>query len=251
MIEINSLSFSRGDRLTVDNVDITAHSGRVLGLVGPNGAGKSTLLSLIYRLISPQTGNIIVDGENIHDLRRGDIANRMAVVAQHNEATLPLTVYDCVALGRIAKGSILRYSSDTNHDCVLNAIEQVDLSGYRDRLSTELSGGEWQRVLIARAIVQQASHLLLDEPTNHLDIHHQYAILEMMRGLSTTTVVVLHDLNLAAQFCDDIALLQNGHIVASGAPNEVLTAERVSSVYQVNAEIIEYNGRRHLIYNPM
>lgn len=250
MIEIKDIGFTYGDRLIIDNMTLTASSGRVLGLIGPNGAGKSTLLSLIYRLLTPQHGNVVVDGSDLHSLRRSEIAQRMAVVAQHNEATMPLTVFDCVSLGRLGKTSIFTYSNEVDNDLVCQAISYVGLAGYESRLSSELSGGEWQRVLIARAIVQQSTHLLLDEPTNHLDIHHQYAVLRLMRELSSTTVVVLHDLNLAAQFCDDVALLHNGRIVASGTPEEVLTAERVSEVYQIHAEVVAQGPYRHLVYSP-
>ncbi|AJC68898.1 ABC transporter ATP-binding protein [Trueperella pyogenes] len=250
MIEIKDVEFKYGDRLVIDNITVTASSGRILGLIGPNGAGKSTLLSLIYRLLTPQHGNVVVDGSDIRALSRNEVAQRMAVVAQHNEATMPLTVFDCVALGRLGKSTIFNYCNDADNELVRQAINYVGLAGYERRLSSELSGGEWQRALIARAIVQQSTHLLLDEPTNHLDIHHQYAVLQLMRELSSTTVVVLHDLNLAAQFCDDLALLQNGKIVASGTPEEVLTAERISEVYQIHAEVVTQGPYRHLVYSP-
>lgn len=248
MIRIEELSLHRDGRRILHDVTAAAENGRVLGLVGPNGAGKSTLLQTLYKALKPETGTVSVDGDDVAQLRRRDIARRISVVAQQTETTLPLAVRDSVALGLLARRNAFDYGTGDDHECVDAALARVGLEGFADRLTDGLSGGELQRVLIARAIVQGASHLLLDEPTNHLDIHHQYRILEMVREIPATTVIVLHDLNLAAQFCDDLILLRNGEIVASGRPFDVLTPQRVSEVYRINADVIDAGGRRHLVF---
>ncbi len=248
MLDVHDLSLSRTGRQILHSVSLRTEQGRVLGLVGPNGAGKSTLLRTLYKALVPESGHVTVDGEDVSHLSRRAIAQRISVVAQQTEATLPLPVRDSVALGRLARRHAFDYGTGDDAQIVDEALAQVGLTGFAERLTDQLSGGELQRVLIARAIAQRASHLLLDEPTNHLDIHHQYLILEMVRTIPATTVIVLHDLNLAAQFCDELVLLENGRVVAAGEPFEVLTPERVSRVYRISADVIESKGRRHLVY---
>lgn len=250
MIDAQHITLRRADRKVLEDICMTVSDHRVFGVVGPNGAGKSSFLASLYRELVPELGTVTVDGADVATLSRNAIAKRMAVVAQLPETVLPLPVRDSVALGRLTHRNVLEYGDQTDQHKVSHALRHVGLEQHAERLTTELSGGELQRVLIARAIVQEASHLLLDEPTNHLDIHHQYAVLHMVRALDTTTVIVLHDLNLAAQFCDEIALLAAGRIVATGAPFEVLTSERVSSVYGVDARVVEIEGLRHLVFRP-
>lgn len=249
MITMESIDLFRGKRQVLKRVTAHAAQGKTLGLIGPNGAGKSTLLNTIYKALIPNEGRICIDDEPIDQLRRKDIAQRIAVVAQHGEASLPLTVRDSVSLGRLAKESVLSYGNKEDVERVNAALARVGLTSFADRLTNELSGGELQRVLIARAIVQEADHLLLDEPTNHLDLHHQYRILQLVNEIPATTVIVLHDLNLAAQFCDELVLLNNGEVVAVGPPLEVLTSQRVSEVYRIGADVVTHNGRTHLVFH--
>ncbi|MDO4610752.1 ABC transporter ATP-binding protein [Corynebacterium sp.] len=250
MLDATDLSLSRGGRRILHNVRATAGQGRVLGLVGPNGAGKSTLLQTLYKALIPDEGRVTVDGKDLMKLPRRHIARRISVVAQHAETTLPLPVRDSVALGRLARENLTSYGNPADEERVAAALDHVGIAHLADRLTDRLSGGELQRVLIARAIVQEADHLLLDEPTNHLDIHHQYLILQLIRAIRATTVVVLHDLNLAAQFCDELILLNNGTVVSAGAPFDVLRPDVVSDIYRIKAEVIEVHGRRHLVYEP-
>lgn len=249
MIDVKNVSLTRETRLVLANITIGTREGRILGLVGPNGAGKSTLLNLMYRILVPSEGDIHIDDVLVGTMPRAEIARKISVVAQQSEVTLPLPVRDSVTLGRLARRNIVEYGNASDQKKVTAALAQVGLTEFADRLTTELSGGELQRVLIARAIVQEASHLLLDEPTNHLDIHHQYLILSMVRQLKVTTVIVLHDLNLAAQFCDDLVLLDKGRIVASGEPFDVLDPARISDVYKIPAAVVHHDGGRHLVFS--
>ncbi len=192
----------------------------------------------------------MLDDTDITHMTRRQLAREIAFVAQDRETVLPLAVRDVVALGRLPHRSVLRYGDAADREIVEDALLRVDATHLADRLVTELSGGERQRVLLARAVAQQAGHLLLDEPTNHLDIHHQFLLLDLVREVSATTVVVLHDLNLAAQVCEELVLLDHGRLVASGPANDVLDPELISRVYRVHASRISVDGSTHLLFRP-
>lgn len=246
----HAVTIHRGGRLVVDGVGFAARTGSTVGLIGPNGAGKSSLLLALHRAIAHDSGLITLDESEIGSLSRRQIAQRVAVVAQDNEASLPLSVRDSVTLGRLPHRSLTGYGDAQDRACVTEALHQVGLLEHADRLVTELSGGERQRVLIARAIAQDTPFLLLDEPTNHLDLSHQFQLFDLVRGLEATTVVVLHDLNLAGQVCDELVLLDHGRPVAYGATTDVLTPEIISAVYQVDVDLVEHRGRPHLLFSP-
>lgn len=216
MITASDLVIRRGPRVVLDGVDLSADQGVTIGVVGPNGAGKSTLLSALYRNVAIASGRVTVSDHDLSAMNRREIAREVAVVSQIPDQALPLTVRDTVSLGRLPHRSLMGYGDATDRDIVDNAMTRTDLTGLADRLVTQLSGGERQRVLVARAIAQQAGHLLLDEPTNHLDIGHQFALLDLVKTIVATTVIVLHDLNLAARACDRLVLLDQGRLVASG-----------------------------------
>ncbi|EPH06858.1 hypothetical protein HMPREF1531_00460 [Propionibacterium sp. oral taxon 192 str. F0372] len=249
MIEATDIVVERGGRTILHGVEISAQEREVVGIVGPNGCGKSTLMLALHRSLELASGKVIVDGDDVKQLKRREIATRIAVVAQEREAALALSVRDSVALGRLASRSMTSYGDETDQHLVDEALVRVDLVELADRLVTELSGGERQRVMIARAIAQQATHLLLDEPTNHLDLHHQFALLDLIAELKCTTVVVLHDLNLASRCCDRVVLMNQGLVVRAGTPEEVLTSENLSSIYQLEVETITHNGRPYLIFD--
>ena len=244
MITASDLIIRRGQRVVLDSVDLSADQGMTIGVVGPNGAGKSTLLSALYRNVAIASGSVTVSDHDLSAMSRREIAREVAVVSQIPDQALPLTVRDTVALG------LMGYGDATDRDIVDNALTRTDLTGLADRLVTQLSGGERQRVLVARAIAQQAGHLLLDEPTNHLDIGHQFALLDLVKTIDATTVIVLHDLNLAARACDRLVLLDQGRLVASGPCEEVLQPDLLSRIYRVDVDRISHNGHIHLLFNP-
>jgi iron complex transport system ATP-binding protein len=235
-------------KLTIDNITVeiesrpivnTAHlivnPGEFVGLVGPNGSGKSTLLRTLYRAIRPTAGAVWLDGDDAWKLSSKEAARRTAVVAQETYGDFDFTVFEVVLMGRTPHKQMFERDQPQDIQLAAQALDRVQLIGFDDRLFATLSGGEKQRVLVARALTQQPRLLVLDEPTNHLDIRFQLEVLELVHGLGITTLVTLHDLNLAAAYCDRIYLLSEGHVVASGTPAEVLTPQRIHQVYGVQA----------------
>ncbi|MGH3515911.1 MAG: ABC transporter ATP-binding protein [Haloechinothrix sp.] len=231
-------------------VGLDARAGGVVGLIGPNSSGKTTLLRILYTALAPRTGAVLVDGEPVTSLAGRDLARRMSVVAQENPPELPISVAEMVLLGRSPHRSSFHSYTGRDHEIAATALRRVGMRPYAERGFVALSGGEKQRVLIARALAQEAPHLLLDEPTNHLDIRYQHEILQLVRTLGITTVVVLHDLNLAARYCDHLVLLDRGTVARSGATADVLTPEVLEPVYHVSVRTFADDGCVQLIFQP-
>ncbi|MFK3979213.1 ABC transporter ATP-binding protein [Micromonospora sp. NPDC050397] len=233
----------RGSRILTE-VALTADPGATVGLLGPNGSGKSSLLRLLAGLGRPDAGRVLLDGEPLADLPRRRLARRIAVVHQQVSPDVDMSTLDVLLLGRIPHRPRLAALRATDLDLARRALADAGLAGFETRRWSALSGGERQRIDIARALLQEPDLLLLDEPTNHLDVRHQLELLEFLAGSAITVVVTLHDLDLAAQYCDKIVLLHQGRVVAAGTPVEVLTPERVRQVYQADADItVEADGR--------
>jgi len=251
-IATQDVRWAAGGRMIVDGVTLEAAPGRMLGLLGPNGAGKSTLLRLICRLRRVESGVITLGGADIADLPRAAIARRVALVEQQAATDAQVTVLDVVRLGRTPHRGPLSPWSGRDDAAVEEALRRVGLDGKRHQPWHTLSGGERQRVQIARALAQTPTELLLDEPTNHLDVQHQLEILALVGRLPATSIVALHDLNLAAMFCDAVALLREGRVVCAGAPEEILTEARIREVFGVRAHVERspYHGRPHIHYLP-
>jgi iron complex transport system ATP-binding protein len=232
-----------GGRLVVDGVTLAPRPGETVGLLGPNGSGKSTLLKLLAGVLGPSAGVVTLDGRPLDRVGRRAAARRIATVDQHAHTQNELTVRDVVALGRIPHRRPWSAASADDGRAVAAALERTGLTGLAGRSWHTLSGGERQRAQIARALAQEPRELLLDEPTNHLDIQHQLDLLELIAGLPVTTVVALHDLNLAALYCDRLLVLADGRAVAEGTPGEVLTPALIEQVYGVRAEVTDDRGR--------
>lgn len=226
--------------------------GRVLGVVGPNGAGKSTLLRLLYRYRRPTTGTIKVDDADVWSISAREVARKVAAVLQEQPTDFALTVREIVALGRTPHRKGFGGLSGTR-DAVIgaDALDRLGLSGFADRHLGTLSGGERQRVMVARALAQEPRLLILDEPTNHLDIRHQLEVLALIRDLPLTIVTSLHDLNMAAQVCDDVLLLQAGDSLGFGPPETVFTEGAVSEAFRVTArqERLSLSDTKHLTFH--
>ncbi|MCY3879981.1 MAG: ABC transporter ATP-binding protein [Rhodobacteraceae bacterium] len=222
-------------RPILDRVQFSLAAGEILAVVGPNGAGKSTLLRLLYRFLKPTAGRILVDGVDITAMPRRSSARMIAAVLQEQPADFALTVNEVVALGRIPHRQGFAALNAGDEDAVASAISIMELDGYGERLLNTLSGGECQRVMMARALAQQPRILVLDEPTNHLDIRHRLKILQLLRTLSLTVVCSLHELNAAMEFADRILVLSHGRMLAFGTSEEVLTADLVSEAFNVRA----------------
>ena len=232
-------------------IDFTAGDRSLVGVIGPNGSGKSTLLKCIYRVLKPSEGAVFVDGQPLSEYRVRDSAKKIAVLAQHNFYNFEFTVQDVVLMGRAPHKRALERDSAADFKIVHEAMERVGVAPLRDRLFSTLSGGEQQRVLLARALAQQTPCLILDEPTNHLDIKYQLELLDLVRSLDRTVIAAIHDLNIAAMYCDTIFVMQSGHIVAAGAPRDVLTRSLIRSVYEVDADVFtDSDGLLRVLFYP-
>jgi iron complex transport system ATP-binding protein len=236
-LHADRVSWRRGGVLVVDDVTLTPQPGETVGLLGPNGSGKSSLLRLLQGAARPDSGTVLLDGEPLAAQGRRAVAQKVAAVTQHAETDTDITVYDVVRLGRTPYRSPWGVDSAADHRAVQSALERVQLVDKADRMWRSLSGGERQRAHIARALAQEPRELLLDEPTNHLDIRHQLDLLHLVRTLEVTSVVAIHDLNLAAMFCDSVIVLAQGRAVAAGTPLEVLTPQLIKDVYEVDSEV--------------
>jgi len=252
-LDVDGVSWSVGAQRIVDDIHLRARSGEFTGLIGPNGSGKSSLLRLIYRIYKPDTGAIRLDERDIWMISSKEVARNAAVVAQERASDFDFTVSEIVMMGRSPHKGL--FHSDTTEDdlIVCDALASVGMLSFSQRSFHTLSGGEKQRVLIARAVAQRAKVLILDEPTNHLDIRYQFEIMDLVQSLGVTTVAALHDLNLAATYCDQLYLIQAGHIVAAGSPTDVLTSKQIESVYGVRAEVITHasTGRLYILFSGM
>ncbi|MET8171724.1 ABC transporter ATP-binding protein [Streptomyces clavifer] len=236
-LAVENVTLTAGAYRLVREVSLTVRPGEVVGLVGPNGSGKSSLLRAVYRVLRPDSGRVRVDGADAWSLPVRRLARTMASVVQEPGADFDLTVREVVATGRTPHKRL--FDGDTAEDAHIidSALASVDATQLTTRSFDRLSGGERQRVLIARALAQQPGLLVLDEPTNHLDIRHQLEVLGVLRRLPATVLVALHDLNLAAYYCDRLYVLREGEVVASGPPAAVLTPGLLAEVYGVASEV--------------
>jgi len=247
VIGTRRLTVRYGRTVAVAAADLVAADGRTLGLIGPNGSGKSTMLRAVLGAVTGQ-GTVTVDDDLVRDLTPRQRADRIAVVAQEEPSGLPLTAWDSVLLGRSARRSGWSRYRPEDEQAAREAMARAGVTHLAHRHVDDLSGGERQRVLIARALAQGSSHLLLDEPTNHLDVRYQHEILSLVHGLPLTTVAVLHDLNLAARYCDELVLLSAGHVVAAGVPDEVLVPEVLEPVYEIAVRRFDVDGVPQLVF---
>lgn len=250
-IRTDALHAMLGGTEILHGIDFTAGDRSLVGVIGPNGSGKSTLLKCIYRVLKPSEGAVFVDGQPLSEYRVRDSAKKIAVLAQHNFYNFEFTVQDVVLMGRAPHKRALERDSAADFKIVHEAMERVGVAPLRDRLFSTLSGGEQQRVLLARALAQQTPCLILDEPTNHLDIKYQLELLDLVRSLDRTVIAAIHDLNIAAMYCDTIFVMQSGHIVAAGAPRDVLTRSLIRSVYEVDADVFtDSDGLLRVLFYP-
>ncbi|MFE0189631.1 ABC transporter ATP-binding protein [Streptomyces sp. NPDC058989] len=236
-IEILQVSWAVAGRAVVRDVDVAVQPGETVGLIGPNGSGKSSLLRCVAGLRTPTTGVIRYNGQNIRGWSVRRLAQHIAFVEQAAEVDSDLRVADVVALGRTPFRDRWRSLDRTDRTVIDAALARVGLTDLRARAWQTLSGGERQRAHIARALAQRPWGILLDEPTNHLDVKHQLELMGLLAATDQTVLVALHDLSLAARFCDRLILMHQGVVAASGRPQDVLTPDRLASVFEVDAEV--------------
>lgn len=255
LLTANDVHVALDDQPILHGLSFEIASGTWIGLLGPNGSGKTTLLRAISGVL-PYTGQLFLDERPVHDWTPRSLAQRVAFVRQSPTLTFDFSVTELVLLGRTPHKRWLQSYNQQDRRLVQEALAQVELEGFGDRSVLSLSGGELQRVFLAQALVQEADFLLLDEPTAHLDVHYQFAFMDQVHELvehGRTILAVFHDLELAARYADRLLVLDEGRLVADGAPPDVLTPELIASVFRMNAEIhhapdgtlrIDYCGQR-------
>jgi len=235
-LQISDLAWSPNDeQALLDGIDLAVGDGQLVGLLGPNGSGKTSLLRCAYRFQRPDQGRVELDGEALWSRSPRWCAQRVAVVLQEFPQDFGLTVAEVAAMGRTPHKGLFDGDDQADLALVEQALARVGLTEHKRQAFAHLSGGEKQRVLLARALVQQPTLLILDEPTNHLDPRYQLELLRLIKTLGLATLASFHDLNLAAAFCDRLYVLDHGRVVASGTPAEVLTEALLAEVYGVQA----------------
>ena len=243
MLTVQDISIGYGARDVVREISFKMSEGRIIALIGPNGAGKTTLIKALNGTVPLSEGSIELGGKRLDLYSRREIARYIAVVAQENETKFPVTVLEYVLAGRFASGSAFGWESENDISIANGALSECDLGQFGDGLMNELSGGERQRAVLARALATTAQILLLDEPTANLDLAHQAMMFRLVRercrGFGAAAMVITHDLNLAAEFADEVILLKNGQVFSYGKPDEVLTEKNLNEVYNVKVLLDE------------
>lgn len=255
LLNVKNVSWGIANKSILNDINLQISPGKFVGLIGPNGAGKSSLLRCLYRFNRPTSGQITFNNHDIWQLKSENYAKQVAVVLQETPSQFNLSVFDVIALGLTPHKSL--FSSVTNIDKqkITQAINTVGLEQHSNQSFESLSGGEKQRALIARAIVQQPQLLIMDEPTSHLDVKYQIQVMELAKSLGVTVFASFHDLNLAAAMCDELLVIKNGEITHSGTPSEVLTENMLGDVFGVCAQVNNHpqisksgNSTPHITY---
>lgn len=247
MIEVKNISFSYNDNKVLKDISFVLNPGECVGVLGNNGVGKSTLVTCLNKIHVPETGEVYIGGKDILKLRRREVARLVSYVAQKNEIS-QMTVFDTVLLGR--KPYIKWAVAQEDIDLCDDMIEQLGMSAFKLRYINELSGGELQKIMLARALVQQPKLLLLDEPTSNLDPKNQYEMLALVKELAKRheigVLIVIHDLSLALWYCDKFLFVKDGSIYEYG-DESIITTETISAVYGIESIITEVNGRKIVV----
>ena len=244
MLKIDSLSVSYGTNSVLKGVSLDVTPGEILALIGPNGAGKTTLIRAVSGTVSLASGLVIVDGQDLSEFSTSQRARVLAVVPQARQLGGAYTVEQAVMMGRTPYMSWLGKESESDRAAVHLALKQTYLQDLAQRSIAELSGGEQQRVLLARALAQSTPVLLMDEPTNHLDLQHQTHLLSLVKQLvlekQLAVMMAMHDLNLVSFYADKVALIVDGRLISSGSPQDVIHADYISEAYQTMVEIVPH-----------
>ncbi|MDX1736611.1 MAG: ABC transporter ATP-binding protein [Alphaproteobacteria bacterium] len=251
LLKIESLTWkSKAGQSILNPVSFEINSGRVLGIVGANGAGKSTLLRLLYRFHRPTSGKITLNGRDIWRFPAKEYAQKVAVVLQEHPIDFGLSVREIVTLGRTPYQRGLTLSDKRDKQFIDHALDRLNLSHMQERRFSTLSGGEKQRVMVARALAQDPEIIILDEPTNHLDIRRQLEVLNLVRNLGLTIIYSIHDLNMAAEYSDDVLILSQGSQLAFGQPQDILTENIIEEAFAVKAcqQILPVTGQKHFSF---
>lgn len=255
LLEVKNLKFGYGKELILDGISFNVKKGEFLSIIGPNGSGKSTLLKTLNNLYPSKLGAISLDGEDINKLKKRDLAKKMALVLQYNTIEYEFTVEDIVLMGRHPHKGRFERENEEDYKIIEESLEMTNTLDLRDRVVTEISGGERQRVMIAKALAQRPSIILLDEPTSHLDINHQIEILKLLKKMNkengTTIILVIHDINLGIRYSDRVIMLNEGKIVEIGDAEKVITKKNIRLAYDINVAIEKNQHTDSLYITPL
>lgn len=245
-MEVKHLSWSTSTKKVLDDLSFTIERGKFIGILGPNGVGKSSLLRCMYKYMSPDSGEVLLNNLNIKSISHQKFASKVAVVLQHTPVGFSMTARQLLATGLINQQ---KWWQRIDHNAEKIAIDRVlslvGLTSKAEQVFECLSGGERQRLLIARALLQKPEILLLDEPTNHLDVGYQVEIMTLIKSLNITVIATIHDLNLASAFCDELLLLREGKLIKSGPPAQVLTPASIETIYGIKTEVDRHPQGSH------
>lgn len=250
MLELKNIGFSVNEKTILHNITCTVNEGKFVGIIGPNGSGKSTMLKVIYRHLKQTEGIVTLHEQEIWQTTPKKLAQQMAVVSQETPLLFDFTVKELVLMGRTPYKKWMSADQRQDFQIVEESMALADVAHLANRTLQQLSGGEKKRVMLARALAQKANILVLDEPTNHLDIEHQLQMMDLVKGLPITILAALHDLNLAAAYCDELIVMNNGTLYASGTPEQVLNEEMLQHVFRVKAGISTnpFTNKLHLFF---
>ena len=255
-IENTTFSYGLGEENLLDGINLNIEKGKFIGILGPNGCGKSTLLKVILKYLNPKEWIIKIENKELKEYTQSELAEILSFVPQKSSLTMPLTVEDVVYMGRVPymKNKWTGFDRE-DREKVEKIMQMLKIDKFKNRVIFSLSGGEFQRVLLARALAQNTNIMLLDEPTSALDMNYALEIMKLtsyfVQNESLTAVMVLHDLNLASMYCDSIILLKNGKIAYEGTPKELFRPEILEEIYGFNCEVIENNGFSYVIPNKI
>ncbi len=248
-LKVKDVEFSYESISAIRDICLELAGSEILSIVGPNGAGKSTLLRCICRILAPQKGTILLDGQDIMEMSRIKLARKVGYIPQNASQIFPSTVFDVVLMGR--RPHLSWRCSEEDIEKVLEMLQLLKIENFAMRDINELSGGQQQKVFIARALAQEPEVLLLDEPTSNLDIRHQLEVMDIIKNIvrekQISAIMAIHDLNLASKYTDRMIMMKSGKIFSAGDPASVLTSENIKYVYGVEAEVIHNNGRPYIM----
>lgn len=251
IVDIIQLEYKANKNLILKGIDISFEKGKFYSIVGPNGSGKTTLVKNIIKYISPSKGSIVVSETPINKIKARDLADIISYVPQDTLLELEFSCYDVVMMGRSSKVKFLGNEKTTDIEKVLEAMKVTGTLNLKDKLITEISGGERQRVLLARAIAQESQCIILDEPLSHLDIKHQLDILDNLikiKKSGKTIISVLHDINLALKYSDNTVIMKDGKVFANGPTEKVITPNNIKEVYGVDCKVVSIAEEKHIIF---
>ena len=248
MLKVENITYGTKQKEILKGISLQVKQGEFVGVIGPNGSGKSTLLKNIYKMLTPKSGDILLDGKSLVKMSNRQMAERLAVVDQESEANFDFTVGEVVQMGRYPRKRLMEAANEQDREKVKESLQLVGMEDFLNRSFLTLSGGEKQRVLIARALAQETEMVILDEPTNHLDIGSQIKTLSLLKHSGKTVLTALHDLSLAARFCDRIYVLKDGENLCDGKPSELISSELVKTLYHIDAEVFQRNKKIYIDY---